>query len=230
MNHIGNNMTRQQEIHYELSTDRMSTLEQRLRFAIEFSRMDLDTIRPGDSMNLREDLYLFAFARERFVPGNVFADSDEFGSIRELSIEDLKHLQIEARHALGECATVRVHTFSQPVTICLGISKTRIIRRNVLHVAGNPRDCFLTVLYFLLSQEPVGRIRVCPGCGEIFYKVKKQKYCSRRCGNRAYMREYRSTENGKDKESKENHKAYEKRTKKRTGKTVKVARRPRGKP
>jgi hypothetical protein len=223
-------MTQMQDNHYDLSADNMSTSDQRLRFAIEFSRMDLDKIRPGDLMNLREDLYSFAFAPERFVPDNVFADSDEFGSIRELSIQHLKGLQIETRHALGDCATVRVHTSSRPVTISLCINKTRIVRRNVLHVAGDPRDCFLTILYFLLSQEPVGRIRVCPGCGENFYKIKKQKYCSRRCGNRAYMRKYRNTENGKDKESGTNHKAYVKRIKRRIGKTVKVAHRPRKKP
>jgi hypothetical protein len=220
-------MDKSQNIPYTVS--RMKTVEDRLRFAIEFSQKDLEQIRPGDLMNLRDDLYLFAFTRE---PGDIFATTDEEDAdIRNLSIEDLKALQRETQIALIHFASPspahRVSLLSGS-QISVSLSLNRDDQRKVLCVAGSPRDCFLMVLYLLLSKEPVGRIRICPGCSEVFYKVKKQKYCSRRCSNRVYMRQYRKTDNGKDEVSKSNKKAYEKRTEKRYGKKFKFP--PRRKP
>jgi hypothetical protein len=58
-------------------------------------------------------------------------------------------------------------------------------------VFGPARDVFLWHLFVLLQQEPLDRIRRCPECATIFYRVKKQAYCSRTCGNRVTQRRWR---------------------------------------
>jgi endogenous inhibitor of DNA gyrase (YacG/DUF329 family) len=70
-------------------------------------------------------------------------------------------------------------------------------------------------------------VRRCPECQTVFYRVRKQQYCSRRCTNRANMRQWRQTEKGKTRESDLNHRRYQSRVKRTGSPKVKVARRPR---
>lgn len=214
----------------ELLQGRMETPEDRLRFAVEFSQVDLLNLRPGDLLNLRDDLYLFVHGHpnERVFPGGISA-TESSGSIREFSSDDMRSLQAETYAALHSSATISGTSAALPISVHLSLSRnpSNWKKKNVLELLGSSRDCFLMILFHLLSQEPVNRIQACPGCNRIFYKAKRQKYCSRRCSNRVYMREYRSTENGKVAISDANHAQYSRRTKKRIGKPVKIARRPR---
>ena len=86
-------------VYRELSQERMKTAEDRLRFAVEFSQIDLSNLRPGDLLNLRDDLCLFVHGHpsERVFPGGIWA-TEWNDSIREFSIEDLKNLQASRLH------------------------------------------------------------------------------------------------------------------------------------
>jgi hypothetical protein len=53
------------------------------------------------------------------------------------------------------------------------------------------RQLFFWHLLWLLLAEPHERIHRCPECETIFFRVKKQVYCSRQCGNRATQRRWR---------------------------------------
>ena len=53
------------------------------------------------------------------------------------------------------------------------------------------RMLFFWYLFWLLLAEPPDRIQRCPECATIFFRVKKQAYCSRTCGNRATQRRWR---------------------------------------
>jgi predicted nucleic acid-binding Zn-ribbon protein len=50
-------------------------------------------------------------------------------------------------------------------------------------VHGKPRDLFLqrVINLLLVSDEKSSIIRQCPKCGTFFFKVRRQKYCSRYC-------------------------------------------------
>jgi hypothetical protein len=64
-------------------------------------------------------------------------------------------------------------------------------RRQVV-VSGPAADCCVRILRWLLDQEPPGRLLACPACGRFFYRHKQQAFCSRRCGNRLGVRQYRA--------------------------------------
>jgi hypothetical protein len=221
----------------------LSTAEEQLRFAINFCQDDLANIRPGDLINLREDLGFFMYghplSRSRTIRAGVEAD-DEF-RLPELPIEELQSIQKEVyellnlaaswNHPINPHSVIKTdpkppYTLKAPLPLH-HISVSLRLMSDIIAVEGSSRDCFIFILYRLLTQEPgiVKRITLCPGCGRIFYRIKRQKYCSQRCSNRMYMQEYRA-KNG-EVVSESNHKQYEKRTKAKVGKSVKVDRRPR---
>lgn len=225
---------KQPDINYsDLPEDWMSTIEDRLRFAIRFCQEDLNRMRAGDQINLREELSFFMYGAPMSAsvatPSGVIA-FDEI-EISQLSNEELSKLQKEVYEVLNCAASwgkaINPRSVIKPDSPLPRhhISVDLDLRQDLIGVHGSSRDCLLFILYRLLVQEPgtVRRISLCPGCGRIFYKIKRQKYCSQRCSNRMYMQEYRS-KNGEE-TSEANHKQYEKRVKAKLGKTVKVGRR-----
>ncbi len=232
----------------------MRTVEERLRFAIAFSHADLKKMREGDMLNLREDLSNFAhhfkgpFAPEQRHPLEPVAkqiSKEELESMgvssevtaeiklqREMTIEELRSLQSEMRSVLWGvvpgCSMDKIRLNLSFKSLTLPNPFKNMEEIPIIWVFGSTRDVVLYELFTLLrDSEETKRIQLCPECRKIFYKVKRQKYCSQRCANRDYMRQYRATKSEQISES--NHKQYEKRTKAKTGKTVKVGRRPRRK-
>ena len=94
----------------------------------------------------------------------------------------------------------------------------------VLRATGTTRDIFLLRLLFLLSQQPLDCIRRCPECSTIFFRIKKQQYCSRACTNKANVRTWRQREEVKEKEREKAHQRYVRETAEKT--KGKVKRRP----
>jgi hypothetical protein len=62
-------------------------------------------------------------------------------------------------------------------------------------VRGRTRDVTLLQLIHLLSSVGIDSVRVCPEpeCGQLFYRVRRQLFCSKKCVNRANKREARKT-------------------------------------
>lgn len=222
----------------QLPENWMSKAEEQLRFVIRFSQLELDNIRQGDLINLIEDLGFFMWghplSRSMASRAGAIVFDEDTEAITELPIEKMKEIQKEAYELLNIAASLG--KASNPKSILTKgdfpihrISVGLRLLGEQIGVFGSSRDCFIFVLYRLLTQETgmVQRITLCPGCGRIFYRVKRQKYCSQRCSNRMYMQQYRA-KNGKE-VSESNHKQYEKRTKEKIGKAVRIGRRPRRK-
>lgn len=55
---------------------------------------------------------------------------------------------------------------------------------------GSVAATFRAALAFLLFNEPGGHVRACPECTALFYRVRRQEYCSARCTDRAVWRNY----------------------------------------
>lgn len=224
------------DINYSnLPDDWMSTTEDRLRFAIRFCQEDLSRMRTGDQINLREELSFFMYgppmSASVATPGGVIAFDG--ADINQTPTEELSALQKEVYEVLNSAASWgKAINPKSVIKLDAPLPRHHIsvdldLRQNLIGVHGSSRDCLLFILYRLLVQDPgtVQHISLCPGCGRIFYRIKRQKYCSQRCSNRMYMQQYRA-KNGEE-VSESNHKQYEKRTKAKIGKTVKVGRRPR---
>jgi hypothetical protein len=90
-----------------------------------------------------------------------------------------------------------------------------------LLIDGDLRNLFLVTLAFLLNQD-IAHVQRCPECGRVFYRVRKQRYCSRRCTNRTNMRKWRKTEKGRNGESKRNARRYVARLRRKIGPRAKV--------
>lgn len=188
----------------------MKTAEDRLRFAVGFAQLDLDHVRPGDWLNLREDLGAF------LSPG-VGGTLHEVGGIiatplkpplpKEMPEADFKALQAEVRVLLGGIADHQASARKTQGPIGGALSTFPVdVRYTILPLArldpprailsahGATRDVTLLVLIHILAQSDLSPIRRCPEDGRLFYRVRRQEYCSRACVNRANKRTWRARE------------------------------------
>jgi hypothetical protein len=190
------------------------TREDRLQFAVRFAQMDLDTLRAGDRLNLREDFLGFlnlrhghghlnapvvAFqpdesAREVYQPlmSLSFMPLIEGPDPLTLSEADLLALQRDVQRDVSTLLdtltrAVRPEELPSFVERCPLVT----LRQNCRIVKGTARQVFVEQLIYLLDQEPSDRILRCPECETLFYRVQKQAYCSRKCGNRVTQRRWR---------------------------------------
>ena len=174
----------------------METAADRIRFAVTFAQHDLDQYRAGDWLNLRDDLKAFLGYGPHAVKGTL---GDRGGGIiatplepplpQDMSEADLKALQAEVRSLLGPLADYQAldrgrtgpiagvfHTF--PINVRYGFPG------RIITAQGRTRDVTLLVLIHLLSRGDVSLIRRCPEDGRLFYRIRRQEYCSRACVNR----------------------------------------------
>lgn len=189
------------------------TPEDRLRFAVRFAQMDFDTLRAGDWLNLREDFIGFLMmtpgqpyittpvtsiatpetSPEVFQPlismGMVGIPDGE-SSPEDFSLNDFRALQADVRQWLSSLSYTQSpgEAWLPPA---IPLQGRVALSQPASQVHAPLRDLFLWHLFLLLLQEPPDRIRCCPECETIFYRVKKQAYCSRTCGNRVTQRRWR---------------------------------------
>ena len=210
----------------------MKTAADRLKFAIGFVNADLKQLRPGDWLNLKDDLMIFLHGGK---DGSTVADIGGLVATafknplpQDYTEEDFRALQDSFKSIFDNLTATEIH----PVHIegdfylmsfkPLPRNDPRYYNVNILHVSGPTKNMAILVLMGLLSNEPGDRVLRCPECNNYFYRIKKQAYCSRACVNRVTVREWRKTEEGKRKESDSAHKRYEKRVKKKFSSSSKV--------
>jgi hypothetical protein len=224
----------------------MQTAKERLEFAIRLTQMDLDRLRPGDWLNLRDDLEAFlgklllewlVSQEDPAAPlaaiGNIVGTPTEAPYPEEYGVDDFRVLQQETKrlltHMLDQREGAGVSSSQARIPVCFNLLNfgyvPSLAGRNMLEASGTTRNTFLVVLYFLLSREPTDRILRCPECQTIFYRIRKQQYCSRPCVHRAAVRKWRRTETGQRYERQRSRSRYEARVKRTHGHRVKINRR-----
>jgi hypothetical protein len=232
----------------------MLPIKDRLPFAIRFANLDLEGLRRGDWFNLFDDVIDFVgFRTGRTIdearrqarrvgvspwPGSgSFSEKINQGTIRTLQSEvrQLLHGEMDFQENLdakqrGESPAREAPPQIPEIHIKYWVSWERDQDEDAaLFHDGSLRDLFLSTLVFLLVRD-VAHVRRCPECRTIFYRVRKQRYCTRTCTNRANMRDWRNTAQGKARESDRNHGRYQARVRRNTSPKAKVARRPRPQP
>jgi hypothetical protein len=184
----------------------------RLKFAIQFAAMDLDSMRPGDWLNLKDDLAAF-LGLTRGKPRGISARGavqvihkgkpdpdeyakDDFRCPDEYTEDDFRLLQQETNVLLQSLVWEGgLSADYLKIQAELGILTLLGMEGAYVHVArGATRDMFLLSLWLLIREEGVDRIRRCPECNKMFYRVAKQQYCTRACTNRANVRAWRQRE------------------------------------
>jgi len=185
---------------------RTMTGEERIEFAVRFAATNLSHNREGDWLNLEDDLNRFLGAgaddeiNVKLSESAYITATPEQGGIsgRSPSEQDLHGIQADVQQlldwyvGLGPAASSkrpRRPFRSIPITLDYRVVRLRHQGRtrgiSVIVVAGKLRDCVLAVLLHLLAQQPAIPIELCPECRKVFYRQRRQVFCSRRCTNRA---------------------------------------------
>ena len=188
----------------------MQTVAERLQFIIRFAQMDLDALRPGDWLNLRDDLTAFLSMAGPsagivipyvYPPGPQDFPEAGFRALQAAVLDVLRCL-LDNRAGISDAIPIRIHAFY----ILVGAPSPPLpgeppMDHNVLGMTGTTWDCCMLVLLHLLARERTNQIVRCPECRTIFYRVGKQKYCSRTCSNRTNVRAWRQQEQVKQVEA-----------------------------
>jgi len=121
---------------------------------------------------------------------------------KDMTEQALKDLQAEVRELLGGIADYhgarQTATFSAVrVDVHYSVIPAPPLVKpaeGIMLAKGATRDVTLVTLIHLLAAGDTKPIRRCPECPEhrLFYRVRRQKYCSRACVNRANKRAWRT--------------------------------------
>lgn len=175
------------------------TERDRLQWALDFARKDLDALTPGDWSNLRREFV--AFAEGQLPPREKPRSSQAEWSNRGLPTEDV--LRQVQRHWLGLLTALikpgRSEAFLRSIPTDFYISRDPA--RGITHSVMFSRDepALLRLIWHLERRAHL--LAVCPEqvCHRWFVARRRgQRFCSRACQNRAAIRDYRR-EQGKKK-------------------------------
>jgi hypothetical protein len=220
--------------------------EDPIAFLVRFTRLDFEQFREGDWLNLRDDLAAF----ERAGPSTLTlspADKDVAKLRVTRDLNDLRTLQVKLLSvllpiALRQSATpapsgkfsdpASAFAFHQglpsessiaPVRIGIaddpGMAPRLVLRGNYFNLL-----CAKAALLLIVERGPTAqRLRACPECETtVFIRVRKQRYCSRPCVNKANMRTWLSGPKGQASHRKSSQRSYAKRVRSRTSANVKI--------
>jgi hypothetical protein len=184
----------------------MAQRRTRLEWAVRFAQMDLATLRAGDWLNVREDFLAFlgqssdperelVFVGDR---GGLVTTRWEAPFPEDFTEQDFRALQADVCTILHAAAGDNMG--EKPS--CIGVKTALVVQPQGVSVSprggyftsvfGSTRDMFLFLLLDVLRQEPPDRILRCPECQTLFVRAYTQVYCSRRCTNRASIRNWRT--------------------------------------
>jgi hypothetical protein len=172
----------------------MNTVEQ-LFFLARFVKMDLERTREGDWLNVQDDLAHFLEPKDP-PEGDVVFDVYQDPESKKYPKQKIVSLQKEARLLLplfigGDWATTPTTAFKPEITY-------ELLPGGVLCAHGKFRDMFVQrIINVIANPAEMSKVKQCPECGTIFSRVRRQKYCSGACVDRANKRVWLATPKGK---------------------------------
>jgi hypothetical protein len=211
----------------------------KLNWAIELSRLDLKSLRDGDWLNLKEDLYDFVFVGWP-VGGNIFGGTEEKEEFnKKVTSEFVSRLQAGLRDKLQSIAAGG-NAKSEPLSFHVS---------GDIYLFDHPRRPYTQIMIphelvtrfycsflsrLVRSGIVKGQLRACPECHRIHLLKRKprsdrESYCSRACSTLVASRHYRERHASalKVEERKRSRHRYENKQRQRFGLNVKVDKRPR---
>jgi len=176
----------------------MRTAIDRLRFAIAFAEeTNLDHFRHAWEWDkLRSELGTFLHGSpDEPMPhfgGLVVSEQLSPPFLHDYPEDKFRELQSDIRCLLRGIAPAQGDEVSGPPLFTTKQEWTalRLGGHVVLQAFAPVRDAVLFLLMLLLAVNGLQNVRRCPakGCGRVFWKVRRQLYCSRTCVNRENMR------------------------------------------
>lgn len=214
---------------------------QKLEWAIWFSQVPFDSLREGDWVNLRQDLYEFVSGAPDVASSlkSVTAGLGTWTEDREklLSSENISTAQASLKKWFQSLAENRV--FSMRPSVKMAGMMIRPVGASGYTIEMSPyqwQDRLYWALghHLQLSRIIPGQIRICPECGRVFLRRKKPPtgvviHCRHGCAQLAATRRYRDKkrEQLKQKERERSRRRHVEKQRRRHGAKVKVDQRPR---
>jgi hypothetical protein len=89
-------------------------------------------------------------------------------------------------------------------------------------IETKPSHLFFIRFGLVLMEEGTSHIETCPECNRLFYRVRKQKFCSKTCINRVSRRNWLEKPRNKRKERQWARERYQRRVQEKTSKKARV--------
>ena len=179
----------------------LTTDAQRLRWAVWFVQLDLDTLWTQNWLSLQWELRDFLNATHKDMhAGGLFVNPQEHPWPEEFTREDFRALQLDTKAVLAAVIQARTDPTQlalMPVQARFGTVPARPMEttgpeRQLLVAEGSTRDMFLLRLWGVLGHVNTAALTRCPECGAIFYRQHNKEYCGRTCVNRVSQRRWRA--------------------------------------
>ena len=166
----------------------------RISFAVRFADMNVMAARDPELRTLRQKLEEFLGFTGRAAAGSfdVHASVTRQPYPWKYTQRDLHELQRETLQLLkgavergGLHGGIEIGDEDGIVVDVVGPPGERVLR-----FGGSTRSCFILTLAYLLKSSAGERVVKCPECGRIFVRVRRQKYCTPKCTDKATWRNY----------------------------------------
>jgi hypothetical protein len=185
----------------------MTTARQRFQFVVKFAALDFETLRPGDWLDLQDELNDFFLPQHADLrPGGVHLWPDEPRTYG-MGPEEFRALQAETRDVLLQVIASRDSGCAMPHKPFRDLRLTvphapawesTAPGRHIWSAQGSVRDVFFFGLYALLVGSNTATLAKCPECDNVFLKKTNQVFCSRYCKNKLAYRHYRERQAAHD--------------------------------
>jgi hypothetical protein len=198
-------------------TSRLSLIE----FAVQFANVTVSALRPGDRLNLIEDFEaIFTVGPsvegqaeegtfDERATGGIVPVPSPWNGLRDLQDADLEEIQSEVRQLLRAAAlsqlrntghrrfgsNLRAESTAYALSFRGSVRFYMGPRGHELFLYDEPKGAFLLTLILTLNQMTTIPVGICAEDQRLFYRVRRQLYCSRRCVLRANKRAWRTRKN-----------------------------------
>ena len=175
--------------------------DDRLHFLVRFALMDLDVLRPGDWLNLQDDVIRFLQGSDRLSSDGLIPR--KFGIVVEPppTLEafqgTMRALQPTIHHILDTVAVDLTPQGALDVNCFLRDGAVPVPPGDFVFcpgfrgVRGTLEHMLLRHAQDLIMDSPIQKVAHCRECKAIFFRVKQQVHCSRACTNRVSKRRFR---------------------------------------
>lgn len=216
-----------------------------LRFLVRFTQLDLDRLSKGEWWDLQWEVKEFTIEPRVFGPLPVSFQAEDIGDYANDDKRGLYRSLQERLRAIVEDYVSRPDAQSDDLYPLLDIERIVDgdtagevyvdIQTGHSQVPGSVLMIFHAPLqwvaalqaHFVLQAEEGNRLKKCPQCGTYFLRVRRQKFCSGRCTNKASMTKYLAKQENLQKHREASHRTYAKNKRASLGANVRIRRQPR---
>jgi hypothetical protein len=144
--------------------------------------------------------------------------------------DNLARLSVRSRWRLSAYTREETEATKRSMTINFGHPTVHFNMRTAKWVIEHDHPWHLFFIRFglALMEEGTSQIQSCPECSRAFYRVRKQKYCSKTCINRVSRRKWLENPKNKKKERQWARQRYERRVQKKTSSKIRIQSRKKG--